>query len=139
MVEQLTGADPFDLVSDGSAPLTPSSWESLTLHAERLLDHVRAAAARAPGDRVRVEQVDDGTTGGGGQAGDGSGEDRCDEHLLLQARLDALQHILARCRRESFQALREQGWTGRRIAAHFGVGEKAVSKVLRAAADDRGQ
>jgi uncharacterized protein YerC len=94
----------------------PTVWESLAWQARQLAEQVERVAALAPADR-RQHAPDDNVT--------------VDELSMLDQRALDVRALAAACRRDTYQALRdEHGWTVARIAKHYNVTDKAVYKVL---------
>lgn len=109
--------DPMALL--GEPEPVPTVWESLAQQTQWLADLAQRAATLAPEHRIsRPDGAED--------------DDVAETDLLadLDARWQAIRAVVAACRRETYQELREQGWSVQQIAEHWGVSDKAVYKVL---------
>ncbi|MBV8932730.1 MAG: hypothetical protein JO285_09315 [Kutzneria sp.] len=107
--------DPMPLFGDALPAPTTTPWESLALHAQWLADHIAAIAAMDPAERIKW--------------GEHSDED-LDQLAVLDHRAKSITALAAACRRDTYRALLEQGWTVKKIAKHWGVSDKAVYKSL---------
>jgi hypothetical protein len=105
--------DPMTLL--GGALPAPSAWESLARHARWLADHAEKVAAMDPSARVRYDE---------------DGDEDLDHLALLDKRALGVRGLVAACRRDTYQALLDEGWSVKKIARHWGVSNKAVYKSL---------
>ncbi|CRK57082.1 hypothetical protein [Alloactinosynnema sp. L-07] len=98
-----------------SFPAVSSPWESLARHARWLADHAEHVATLSPAERYEPSTDQ---------------EADVDHLAAIQERVDALSSVAAACRRQTWQALVDEGWSQKRIADRWGVTNKAVSAAL---------
>lgn len=97
-----------------SDQLTP--WQSLAQQARRLAEAAERVGALGPSERI------------------GAGVDELD---LLDERALAVRSVVGACRRDTYEQLREGGWTPADLAAAVGTSPRAVYKILARAAADK--
>ena len=107
--------DPMALLGDSLTAKTTTPWESLALHAQWLADHIARIAAMDPADRIKWDE---------------NGDEDLDHLAVLDHRAKSITALAAACRRDTYRALLDQGWTVKKIAKHWGVSDKAVYKSL---------
>lgn len=108
-----TNFDPMALLGP-DLPI-PTVWEGLARHARWLADHAEKLAAMDPADRIRHDE---------------DGDEELDHLALLDERALGVRSLVAACRRDTYRALRDEGWSVKKIADHWGVSVKAIYKIL---------
>jgi len=112
----MTEHDPFAVFERADEVPNPTPWESLANQATWLAQLATKTAALPPEDRMTLSPD--------------SLEPDVDLLAELDSRALAVRAAVAACRRDTWRALRDRGWTLAQIADHWGVTPQAVSKAL---------
>lgn len=93
--------------TDAPPPIDP--WVSLAQQARWLADAAERVAKQNPADRLDTNM---------------------NELDILDTRALNARSVVAACRRHTYQALRDAGWSVADIAAHADTSTKAIYKIL---------